>query len=149
MSAAGENFTASLVNGVTVQGTQVLRRRAPVVGKVVDAQAAGKFAGDASIGLRLETVADHAVVTSLYSRRVEGKGGRTAAVIGGTTVAGALLGALAGHGRGAAIGALAGGGVGTLGAAETGNNRDIVLPQGTVLTFKLQHAISLNPQPER
>ncbi len=24
MSAAGENFTASLVNGVTVQGTQVL-----------------------------------------------------------------------------------------------------------------------------
>ncbi len=147
MSATGESFTASLVNGVTIQGTRVLRQRAPVVGKVVDAKAAGKFAGDASIGLRLETVADHAVVTSTYSRRVEGKGGRTAAVIGGTAVAGALLGALAGHGRGAAIGAVAGGGVGTLGAAETGNNRDIVLPQGTVLTFKLRHAISLEPQP--
>jgi hypothetical protein len=146
-SAAGENFTATLVNGVTIQGAPAIPRHAPVVGKVVDAKAAGKFAGDASLGLRLESVADRAVVTSTYSRRVQGKGKRTAAVIGGTAVAGALLGALAGHGRGAAIGAVAGGGVGTLGAAETGNNRDIVLPAGTVLTFKLRHAISLEPQP--
>jgi hypothetical protein len=146
-SAVGQEFTATLVNGVKIHGAQALPRHASVVGKVVDAKAAGKFAGDASLGLRLESVADRTVDTSIYSQHVQGKGARTAAVIGGTSVAGALLGALAGHGRGAAIGAVAGGGVGTLGAAETGNNRDIVLPPGTVLTFKLQHAISVERPP--
>ena len=146
-SAVGQEFTATLVNGVKIHGAQAIPRHLSVVGKVVDAKAAGKFAGDASLGLRLESVGDHAVDTSIYSQRVQGKGARTAAVIGGTSVAGALLGALAGHGRGAAIGAVAGGGVGTLGAAETGNNRDIVLASGTVLTFKLQHPISVQPPP--
>ena len=146
-SAAGEGFSGSLVNGITIRGTRLIPRHAMVIGKVVNARAAGKFAGGASLSLRVESVAGRSVETSLYSQQVEGKGKRTGAIIGGTAVAGALLGALAGHGRGAAIGAVAGGGVGTLGAAETGNNRDVVLPAGTLLTFKLRQSISVQPQP--
>jgi hypothetical protein len=143
-SNVGEQFSATLASAVRVKGMEVIVIQAPVVGKVVEAKAAGKFAGASSLGLRLESIADHHVSTTLYTQQIQGKGKRSAAVIGGTAIAGALLGGLAGHGRGALIGGAVGGGVGTLGAAETGNNRDIVVPAGTVLTFKLTKALTVD-----
>ena len=139
----GDQFSATVAKVVRVKGADVLGPQTTVTGEIIDAKAAGKFAGDSSLGLRLDTIAGHHVLATAYSRHVEGKGQRSAAVIGGTTIAGALLGGLAGHGRGALIGGVAGGGVGTLGAAETGNNRDIVLPAGSVLTFNLTKALTL------
>ena len=55
---------------------------------------------------------------------------------------GALIGSLAGGGKGAAIGALAGGGAGAGGAAFTGN-KDIVLPAESALSFKLEQSIEV------
>ena len=53
---------------------------------------------------------------------------------GGGTVAGALIGGLAGGGKGAAIGALAGAGAGTGLAAATGK-REAVIKAESVITF--------------
>ncbi len=55
---------------------------------------------------------------------------------------GAMIGAIAGGGKGAAIGAVAGGGAGTAGAAFTGD-RDIMIPAETKLHFKLAEPLEL------
>ena len=54
----------------------------------------------------------------------------------------ALIGALAGGGKGAAIGALAGGGAGTAGSAFTGN-RDVTLPAESAVSFKLEAPLEI------
>jgi hypothetical protein len=55
---------------------------------------------------------------------------------------GALIGGLAGGGKGALIGGLAGAGAGTAAGAYTGN-RDVVIPSESVLTFRLTAALVL------
>jgi hypothetical protein len=53
----------------------------------------------------------------------DGHAGRTAAIIGGSAAAGALVGAAAGHGEGAAIGAVVGGVAGVI-ASQAVNHHD-------------------------
>jgi hypothetical protein len=50
---------------------------------------------------------------------------------------GALIGGLAGGGKGALIGGLSGAGAGTVAGAYTGN-RDVVIPSESVVTFRLR-----------
>jgi hypothetical protein len=75
---------------------------------------------------------------------MKGKGKRTATLIGGGAGLGAIIGGIAGGGKGAAIGALAGGGAGTAGTAFT-NNKDIVLPAESALSFKLAQPVQIKP----
>jgi hypothetical protein len=65
---------------------------------------------------------------------------RNAALIGGGSGAGALVGALAGGGKGALIGAGAGAAAGTVGAAATGK-KDVFLPVETRLQFRLKEPV--------
>jgi len=55
---------------------------------------------------------------------------------------GAVIGALAGGGKGAAIGALAGAGAGTAGAAFTGK-RDVTIPAESAVSFKLEEPLEI------
>jgi hypothetical protein len=67
---------------------------------------------------------------------------RTAATIGGGAVIGSIIGAITGGGKGAAIG----GAVGAAGGAATQvltRGRDVRVPAETVLTFRLDRAITL------
>ncbi len=148
-SSAGQGFTGTLANSVSVGGVRAIPAGSPVSGTVTDAKSAGKFKGAASLGITLQSISVHGVSypvsTSVYSQQTTGKGKRTAGFIGGGGAAGALIGGLAGGGKGAAIGALAGAGAGTAGAALTGNNRDITLAPETVVSFKLLDSITLPP----
>ncbi len=76
--------------------------------------------------------------------RKKGKGKRSAAFIGGGAGMGMLIGGLATGGVGLLVGGLAGGGAGALGAAFTGNS-DLKIPAETVVTFRLQDALTLAP----
>jgi hypothetical protein len=69
---------------------------------------------------------------------------RTAEYGGGGAVLGTLLGAIAGGGKGAAIGALAGGAVG-IGTEIATRGPIIRVPAETVLNFRLDNTMSLQP----
>jgi hypothetical protein len=80
------------------------------------------------------------------SQKREGVGAnkRTAEFGGGGAVLGTLLGAIAGGGKGAAIGAIAGGAAG-LGTEVLTRGNAVRVPAETVLSFRLDSAMSLRP----
>ena len=146
ISQPGESFSATVTDDVVVNGTRVIAHGARAEGKVIDAKPLGHFKGGARLALRLQqvrtTAGSYPVSTNTIERTLKGKGKRSAGFIGGGAGLGALIGGVTGGGKGAAIGAAAGAGAGTAGAAATGN-KQIVMPAGTVLTFRLQRAVRL------
>ena len=139
ISQPGESFSATVTDDVVVNGMRVIAHGARAEGKVIDAKPLGHFKGGARLALRLQqvktTAGSYPVSTSTIDRTLKGKGKRSAGFIGGGAGVGALIGGLAGGGKGAAVGAVAG-------AGATGN-KQIVMPAGTVLTFRLQRAVRL------
>ena len=144
ISQAGDSFEATLADAVVVDGAAVFPRGARVEGSVIDAKAMGHFKGGARLAIRLERITNQSgsypVATGTVDRTLRGKGKRSAVLIGGGAGLGALVGGLVGGGKGAAIGVAAGAGAGTAGAAATGN-KQIVLPAGTELTFRLERPL--------
>ena len=74
-----------------------------------------------------------------------GKNKRTAEAIGGGAALGTLIGAIAGGGKGAAIGGLVGA-AGGAGAQLLTRGRDVQVPSETVLTFRLDRPVTLQPE---
>ena len=149
ISQPGDSFTATVSDDVTVDGKTAIAKGARADGTVIDAKPLGKFKGGAALVVKLERVStaygSFPVSTSSVTRAEQGKGKRTAIFAGGGAGLGALIGGLAGGGKGAAIGALAGGGAGTAGGAMTGN-KQIVLPAETLLTFRLEQPVRIQPR---
>jgi hypothetical protein len=148
-ATAGSVFSGSMANPVTVKGVVAIPDGSPVSGVVKDAKKAGKFKGAATLSLTLTSVTvnghPYNIEAEDVAQTTTGKGKRTAGVIAGGTGAGALIGGLAGGGKGAAIGALVGAGAGTVGAATTGNNRDITYAVESALSFRLAQPLTLKP----
>jgi hypothetical protein len=146
ISQTGETFSGTVASAIVIGGKTAIPAGATVTGTVVDAKPLGRFAGGASLTLRLTSInlrgTERAIQTSAVSQTEKGKGKRTAVLAGGGAAVGALIGGLAGGGKGAGIGALAGGGAGTGGAAFTGN-KDIVLAAESALSFKLEQALEV------
>lgn len=149
ISQPGDSFTATVSDDVVVDGRTAIARGSRADGTVIDARPLGKFKGGAALVVKLERVTtsygSYPVSTSSVQRAESGKGKRTAIFAGGGAGLGALIGGLAGGGKGAVIGALAGGGAGTAGGALTGN-KQIVLPAETLLTFKLEQPVHIQPR---
>lgn len=146
LSQAGQTFNGTVAKDVIVDNTVVIPRGAPVGGTVNDAKSLGKFAGAATLQLRLDSIAlsgrDVPVQAAARTFSVKGKGKRTAVMTGGGAALGGIIGALAGGGKGAAIGMAAGGGAGAGGAAFTGN-KEIVLPAESDVSFELTQALDI------
>jgi len=146
ISQAGQSFSGTVADAVMVHGRTAIPAGATVTGTVVDAKPLGRFAGGASLSLKLASINLHGsereIQTSAVTQTAKGKGKRTAVLAGGGAAVGALIGGLAGGGKGAGIGALAGGGAGTGGAAFTGN-KDIVLPAESALSFTLAQPLEV------
>jgi hypothetical protein len=145
-SNPGDHFDASLAAPVMVGETQAIPAGAKVTGTVTDAKSAGKFKGNASISVTLESVkvngATYPLSTSSITEAGKGRGKRTAVGAGGGAAVGAIIGAIAGGGKGAAIGAGAGAGAGTAGAAFTGD-RDVTIAAETKMNFKLKEPLEI------
>ena len=149
ISEPGETFPATIVDNVVVNGQVIVPLGARAQGTVIAAKPLGRFAGSAVLEVRLDGVQSrwgiYQVSTTAVERVEKGKGMRTGLFAGGGAGLGALIGGLAGGGKGALIGGLAGAGAGTAGDAFTGN-KEIYLPQGTYLTFRLERSVAITEQ---
>jgi hypothetical protein len=149
ISQTGDSFSATVADDVIVNGTTAIARGSRADGTVIDAKPLGKFKGGAVLAVKLERVTtsygSYPVSTSSVQHSEKGKGKRTAVFAGGGAGLGALIGGLAGGGKGALIGGLAGAGAGTAGGAMTGN-KQIVLPAESLLTFKLEQPVHIQPR---
>lgn len=145
-SKSGDRFSATVESPVEVEGKVAIPKGARVEGIVKDAKAAGRFKGASVLSLTLTSVTvngkEYQIETSAPTLGKKGKGKRTAAMVGGGAAGGALIGGLAGGGKGAAIGGLIGAAAGTGGAGLTGN-RDVTLPAETPLDFKLLQPVEI------
>jgi hypothetical protein len=146
--SAGDHFSGTLAQPVVDGDTVVVPAGSTAEGEVLLAHKRGKFKGRSVMALTLTRLdvkgTEYRIDTTSLSRSKKGKGKRSAAFIGGGAGMGMLIGGLATGGVGLLVGGLAGGGAGALGAAFTGN-RDISIPAETVVTFRLQDALTLAP----
>jgi hypothetical protein len=145
-SEAGNVFTGSVTNSVSVGGKVAIPAGSDAQGTVVTAKAKGKIKGQGVLELQLTQVTikgrNYPIQTGVWSQTEKGKGKRTAVTTGGGAALGAIIGGIAGGGKGAAIGAGVGGGAGFAGGALTGN-KQIELPAESALTFSLSSSLTI------
>jgi hypothetical protein len=142
----GQTFRASLDDPIYVNGQVVVPRGADVLTKLVEDQQSGKIEGRTVLKLALQTITINGTPVEVTSNDVRqessSRGARSAKVIGGTAALGALIGGIAGGGKGAAIGAGSGAVVGT-GAEVLTSGQKVKIPSETRLTFRLQNPVQL------
>jgi len=146
----GDTFHATLNAPLTSDGEEAVPAGSEIVGHLVEVKSAGKFAGQSSVIMQLDSLTSGAhtynLQTDQYSKAGSSRGKNTAAKVGGGAAVGALIGALAGGGKGAAIGAAAGAGVGG-GVQAATKSQQIKFPSETVLNFTLQQPITVVQAP--
>lgn len=147
-SNVGDTFEATLEKPIQVAGKDVLPKGADVTGKVTKANPSGRLSGRAELWVALTNIRvagkTYALNTDTAGQQEGSKTGRGVVFIGGGTGIGAAIGAATGGGKGAAIGAAIGAVAGTAGAAMTGQ-RDIQFPAETVLRFRLENELKIEP----
>ncbi len=144
VSRMGETFRASIDEPVIVNGQTLISRGADVVARLVDDQKSGKIQGRTTLKLILTSVTVNGRPVEISTQDVikesGSRGARSAKVIGGTAALGAIIGGIAGGGRGAAIGAGSGAAVGT-GAQEVTGGQRVRIPSETRLVFTLSYSV--------
>jgi hypothetical protein len=148
-SRAGDTFTGEIVDPVLASDNSVLVPKGALVGGVVDeSHRRGHFKGRSLLELRLTSLTLNGTQYPLTTRDLaeskRGKGRRSAAMIGGGSGLGMLVGGVATGGVGLVVGGLVGGGAGTAVAGLTGN-RDINIPAESIVRFKLADDLVVQP----
>jgi hypothetical protein len=143
---AGDRFDAVLDAPLIIDGKTVAPSGAAVTGRVVAAEESGHLQHPGMIQLALDTITinDKAipVATSSVIARGASHKKRNLAWIGGSTAGGALIGGLAGGGKGALIGSMVGAGGGTTAAYATGK-KDVGFGVERRLTFRTTQPITV------
>lgn len=146
VNRTGQTFKASLDAPIVVDDRVVAPKDLNVTLKLVNASTAGHISGRSELTVSLESFVYQGKKYVVASSDVQEKGGsrgkRSAAVIGGGAVLGALIGGIAGGGKGAAIGAAAGGGGGAAVQALT-KGEQVKIPTETRLDFTLHAPIDV------
>jgi len=142
----GDSFRASIEDPVILNGQTVIPRGADVIARLVNDEKSGKITGKTVLTLALTTVSINGrnvdITTGDVQQASASRGSKSAKVIGGTAALGALIGGLAGGGRGAAIGAGSGAAVGT-GAEVMMKGQRVRIPSESRLTFTLSNDVQI------
>lgn len=135
---SGDIFHGTLEDPILVNGKQLFPKGADVTGTVVSVHESGRLTDPGELNLVLNTISSKGVAASVNVQPLQIKGEshkkNTATKAGGGAALGALIGAIAGGGKGAAIGAGAGAAAGTGAAAATGK-REATVASEAVLNF--------------
>ena len=125
-------------------GSVVIPAGSELRGRVVSAQRAGKVKGRSYLAVSFDSVEVNGRVHRVSTNRlgVQGRSGakKDAAIIGGGTGAGALVGAIADGKGGAAKGALIGGATGT-GVVLATRGPEVVIPAGARYRVRLADSL--------
>jgi len=143
----GDSFFATLDAPLAADGFVIAERGARAEGRIVDVVRGGRGNGAAHLVLQLTNVRTSdgqrvPIETATFDRKADTSAGEDAAKVGGGAVLGAVIGALAGGGKGAGIGALAGGAAGAGGAVLT-HGRTARMPVESRISFRLQHDVTV------
>ncbi len=142
--AVGSTFRASIDEAVSVDGKVVVPRDADVVVKLIDDKQSGKLSGRTELTLDLVSVQLNGRMVDVMSQEItqasESRTNNTGKVVGGAAALGAIIGAIAGGGKGAAIGGLSGAAAGGAVQVITKGQR-VRIPSETRLTFTLQQPL--------
>jgi hypothetical protein len=145
-SQPGETFRAEVTQDVAVRGTTVIPAGSTVVGSVTEAHRAEKIGGRARLTVdfhALELAGSEVVpISARLSQAGRSEVAKDAAIIGGSTLGGAILGEAIDEGEGTVIGAVVGGLGGALAAKRTGG-KPLVVPAGTRLSLELEHPVTV------
>ncbi len=146
-SQVGDHFDGEVVEPVVGENNNVVIPKGTPMGGVIDAaHKRGHFKGASILQLRLTSLTlngtRYPIATGDLTRTKKGKGKRSAALIGGGTGLGMLIGGVATGGAGLLIGGLAGAGAGTAVGGLTGNG-DIDIPSESIVRFKLSNSLTL------
>jgi len=143
-SRPGDRVTARVERATGEDGRVLLPGGTVLKGRVLDAQGSGRVSGRARVAIafdqivvrgrtqRLDTTEIEAVATDSHQR--------DAAIIGGGTAAGAIIGGIAGGGKGAGKGAIIGGLAGA-GAVLGTKGKEIELPAGSRWTVRVKDGV--------
>ena len=149
----GQIFTAFVNRDVLDPSGAVMIPRGSPAELVIHSENGGRIRESSSLVLDVQSVTvngdrlmiDTGDVTQSRNRDGVGANRRTGEFIGGGTALGTLLGAVAGGGKGALIGALAGAAAGA-GTQVLTKGGEVRVPSETVLTFRLDQPITMNPR---
>jgi hypothetical protein len=151
-SRTGQTFRGSLDAPVVVDDRVVLPKGLNVYLKIVEASSAGHIKGRSELTISLDSFVyqgkTYRVATTDVQEKGSSRGKRSAAVIGGGAVLGAIIGGIAGGGKGAAIGAAAGGGGGAAVQALT-KGQQVKIPSETKLDFTTQDSFNVTYFPSK
>jgi hypothetical protein len=151
VATEGQTFSAVIAADVTGTSGEVLIPKGADANLVLKQLSGGDATGSPQLILDLQSIKisgrEYDVSTTDLqesNNKGLGKNKRTATMVGGGAVLGTLLGAIAGGGKGAAIGAVSGAAVGGTAQVLT-KGKEVKVPSETVLTFKLDEPLHLDP----
>src|SRR5579884_800091 len=147
-AADGQTYAARITRDVRdADGNVVIPRGSNTQVVIRSASRGGDFRGASDLVLGLDSVSvegrRYRLVTNEIAEKGReglGKNKRTAEYTGGGAAFGAIIGAIAGHGKGAAIGALSGAGAGAATQVLT-KGRAIHVPAESLLVFRLERPL--------
>lgn len=144
-SQAGQPFEAQVTQAVAEDGYVVIPEGSTVHGTVTQAEKP-KIGGRAKLSLSFETIhlpsGESLPISASMARLGKSERAKDAAIIGGGTVGGAILGEAVDEGEGTVIGAIVGGLAGAAGAKKT-KGKPLTLTAGTPITLSLETPVTV------
>lgn len=143
-SAVGQAFQAEVVQDIAIDGKTVIPAGARILGTVTEARPP-KIGGRARLSLDFSTLdIDGASypITAAFAQRGKSETPKDAAIIGGGTLGGAILGEAVDEGEGTVVGAVVGGIAGALGAKKT-KGKPVVVPAGSTMSLELASPVTV------
>ncbi len=137
----GDRFRGVLDKSIKLKNGYKIPVKTKVEGKVVECEPSGKVSGRAKMTLRLTRIKIRGKWYEIRTNKIRMVAKKTtkkdAAIIGGSSALGAIIGGIVGGKKGAGIGALIAGGTGTAVVLNT-KGKEIELPVETEFKFELR-----------
>ena len=146
-SHSGDSFRTTVTQAVSIDGEEVIPAGAVVVGTIKEARGPKKVGGRAQLHLDFHTLqlpdAEPISIAAAFSAQGKSETPKDAAIIGGSTIAGAILGEKVDDNEGGVIGAVVGGIAGTAAAMKT-KGKPVEIASGTVMSLELTRPVSVS-----